>query len=679
MIRSTTRHAAALLFSFTLCALAQAAEKRPLQPLDIFDMQWVTDPQISPDASQVVYVRNKFDVMKDRAARQIWIVDSNGTNHEPLSAGTHQSRSPRWSPEGDRLAYISGASGKSQLHIRWMTSGREAAISQLQHSPSAPTWSPDGQYLAFTQFVEAKREPIATLPAKPEGAKWNDAPKVYEDLIYRRDGRGYNRGGYTQIFVISASGGKPVQLTTHPYPHSGSLSWSADSQTIYFSANYADKWQQDQSERDLFQVSVTTGEIQRITTRDGRDTNPAASPDGKWLVYLGSDDVGGYQDVKAYITDPNDHNPRKLIDIDRPITAIRWSANSRNLYFTYTDEGKVKLARSNLTGKYEVVAEGLGGSAIGRPYAGSSFSVARNGTLAHDVSMPRQPASLAVTRRGESTVLFDLNRDWLAGLDLNAPEEIWYESSHDGQRIQGWIVKPPGFDPEKKYPLVLEIHGGPHSAYGDFFSAEVQLYAAAGYVVLYTNPRGSISYGEKFAREIFQDYPGHDYDDLISGVDAVINKGYIDPDNLFVTGGSGGGILTAWVVTKTDRFAAAVSQKPVINWYSMTLVSDIGSQFWKSWFSAPPWEDGEAYLDKSPMHFAHKVTTPTMLLTGEEDWRTPMSESEQFYLALKMNDVPSALVRIPNTSHSIAAKPSGLIAKAAYVVGWFERYRTRAE
>ena len=655
-----------------------SAEAQPLKPLDIFDMQWVSDPQISPDAQHIAYVRNRFDVMTDSRIGQIWTIKSDGQTHEPLTESTEKVSSPRWSPDGSRLAYVSNEAGKtSQIHVRWMQSGRDAAITRLQHSPGSLAWSPDGEYLAFTQFVAHKRDPIAKLPTKPKGAKWNEEPKVFEDLIYRRDGRGYFQGGYSQIFIVAASGGKPIQLTSEPFSHSGTLSWSSDGRSIYYSANY-DDWQQDLFESEIYRVDVTDRVTVRITNRDGLDTAPALSPDGKRLAYLGNDDIGGYQTNKIYLTDADDHAPKQLVDIDRTVTSMKWSADSRRLYFTYLDQGQAKLARTNLSGKYETVASGLGGGAIGRPYVTGNFSIARNGTVAHDVNLARQPANLAVTRGGDTRVLTNLNRDWLTGIEINAPEEIWYESSHDGQRIQGWIVKPPGFDANKKYPLALEIHGGPHSAYGDVFSAEVQLYAAAGYVVLYTNPRGSTSYGEDFARMIYQDYPGHDYDDLISGVDAVIDQGYIDRDQLFVTGGSGGGILTAWILTKTDRFAAAVAQKPVINWYTMSYVSDIGAAFWRNWFAVPPWEDPLAYLEKSPLQHVNKISTPTMLLTGEQDWRTPMSESEQFYLALQINNVPTALVRIPNSSHSIAARPSGLIAKAAYVIGWFDRYK-RAE
>ncbi len=283
---------------------------------------------------------------------------------------------------------------------------------------------------------------------------------------------------------------------------------------------------------------------------------------------------------------------------------------------------------------------------------------------------------MAVGRAGQEVRrITRLNEELLGHRTLGAVEELWWESSHDGRRVQGWIVKPPGFDPARKYPLILEIHGGPFANYGDRFAAEIQLYAAAGYVVLYTNPRGSTSYGEEFGNLIHHAYPGHDYDDLMSGVDAVIAQGYVDEDALFVTGGSGGGVLTSWIVGNTGRFRAAVVQKPVINWFSWALTADMYPYGVKYWFPGYPWEHVEHYMARSPISRVGNVTTPTMLLTGEADHRTPIPESEQFYQALKLRGVPAALVRIPGASHGITARPSRLIAKVQHVLGWFERYR----
>jgi len=236
------------------------------------------------------------------------------------------------------------------------------------------------------------------------------------------------------------------------------------------------------------------------------------------------------------------------------------------------------------------------------------------------------------------------------------------------------VITPPGFDPARKYPLVLEIHGGPFAAYGPTFAAEQQLYAAAGYVVLYVNPRGSTGYGREFGNAIHHAYPGHDYDDLVSAVDAMLARGYVDPSRLFVTGGSGGGVLTAWIVGKTDRFRAAVVQKPVINWTSFVLTADRYNFFWKYWFGGYPWDQPEEYARRSPLSLVGNVTTPTMVLTGEEDYRTPMSESEQYYQALRLRKVPTALVRVPGAGHGLDNRPSQLATKVAHVLAWFERH-----
>ena len=670
----------ALLAGAANATNADISERQPLQPLDLFDLNWVSGPQISPDGRQVAYTRTGFDIMADRRRSSLWLINTDGSGHEPLTSAGASGSSARWSPDGSRLAYVSNADGSSQIHVRWMESGRDVAVTHLQQGPRSLTWSPDGNYIAFMQFVPDKAKPIATMPAAPKGAKWNDAPRVFEDPYWRSDSGGFLKPGFAQIFVVASTGGKPIQLTDAPYPHGGSLSWSADGEYLYFNANHDENWQTERQKQDLYRVHVATRTTEQLTDTDLPEYSPRVSPDGKSLVFMRSEQTGRYQNPNVYrvpiAADGSLGDEERVLRTDRPTGNLTWAANSRSLYFTYVDEGVSKLGRTTFNGKWDTLATGLGGTAIGRPYSSASFTVANNGTVAHDVSESEQPANLAITRGSRTTQITNLNRDLLALREVPDVEEIWYESSHDGLRIQGWIIKPPGFDPSKQYPLILEIHGGPHTAYGDFFSAELQLMAAAGYVVLYTNPRGSTSYGEDFALEIYQDYPGHDYDDLMSGVDAVIEQGYVDPDQLYVTGGSGGGILTAWIVTRTERFKAAVSQKPVINWFTHTLTADIGPFFWSNWFAAEPWADVDAYMAKSPITFVDKVTTPTMLLTGEVDWRTPMSESEQFFQALHMTGVDTALVRIQNASHSIAARPSNLIAKVTYILGWFDRYRT---
>ena len=335
-----------------------------------------------------------------------------------------------------------------------------------------------------------------------------------------------------------------------------------------------------------------------------------------------------------------------------------------------------------MRGRVKVVADDLGGTSIGRPYASGDFSVTTTGrpVIAYTVASPDKPADVAVTgSRTQTRTLTALNADVLPHLDLATVEEIQVESSHDGQTIEAWIARPPDFKPDGSFPLLLEIHGGPHTMYGPTFAAEIQRYAAEGYVTVWANPRGSTGYGEAFAQAIDRAYPGYDYDDLMSVVDAVIAKNYVDPQRLFVTGGSGGGVLTAWIVGKTDRFAAAATIKPVINWFTEALTGDIAAYVWRHWIREDPWENPQAYFERSPISLVGNVSTPTLVMVGEQDWRTPTWEAEQLYTALNFRNIDTALIRIPEAPHSIASRPSRLIAKTDNIMGWFSRYDTQPE
>jgi acylaminoacyl-peptidase len=558
-----------------------------------------------------------------------------------------------------------------------MDTGQTAKLTQLTTSPGGLAWSPDGSHLAFSMTVKAAPESFASMPAKPEGAEWAPAPDVVDQVIYRSDGSGYVDEGYTHLFVLPADGSAPRQITHGDYNHGGTPEWTPDGSALLFSANRHDNWQLDPLNSEIYRVDIASREITALTDRQGPDGSLALSPSGDRIAYTGFDDrEQGYQVTRLYVMNADGSNPRVITsDFDRDVQNPTWSADGQRIIVQYDDEGTTKIGSVTLDGQREELATQVGGTTIGRPYTSGSFSLASDGRFAFTHSTPHRPADVAIGQTGqESQVLTALNEDLLGHKTLGDVEEFTYTSSHDGQDIEGWIVTPPDFDPNEKYPLVLEIHGGPFAAYGPYFSSEVQLYAAAGYVVLYTNPRGSTSYGQDFGNAIHHAYPSHDYDDLMSGVDAVIDRGYINTDRLYVTGGSGGGVLTAWIVGQTDRFRAAVSAKPVINWYSWALTADMYPYGIKYWFPGPPWEHTEHYMERSPISLVGNVTTPTMLLTGTEDYRTPMSDSEQYYQALQYRGVETALVRIPGASHGIAARPSQLIAKVNYILAWFERF-----
>ncbi|MEZ4587068.1 MAG: S9 family peptidase [Gemmatimonadales bacterium] len=644
---------------------------------DVFELEWAADPQISPDGSRIVFVRSGFDKLTDGTRASLWTVNADGSDLRALLAPDRRAGSPRWSPDGRRLLFVSRGQGGAQLFVRWMDTGQEAELTHLSSAPGGLAWSPDGKWIAFTMFVPEAGTPLVSLPSPPEGADWGPPIKYIDQIFYRADGEGYLERGRRHIFVLPAEGGTPRQLTTGPYDH-GAPRWTPDGRAILFSANRRPDADYQPNDSEIYEVQVRSGEIKQLTDRRGPDDGPAISPDGAWIAYTGYDDrFQGYQVTRLYLMKRDGSGSRLLSErLDRDVGTPVWRADGKGLVFQYDDLGDTKVAFIDLAGSVTDLASGVGGLDLGRPYGGGSFSLASTGRFAFTATAPDHPADVAVAGpTGAATRLTRLNDDLFGMKPLGSVEEIWYTSGFDGRNVQGWIAKPPGFDPSRKYPLVLEIHGGPFANYGVRYSSEVQLYASAGYVVLYTNPRGSTSYGEDFGNLIHHDYPNHDFDDLMSGVDAVIAKGYVDPANLFVTGGSGGGVLTAWIVGHTDRFRAAVVAKPVINWYSFVLTADGLPFFSRYWFPGPPWEHAEHYMKRSPISYVGNVTTPTMLMVGEEDWRTPASESEQFYGALIQRKVPTAMVRVPDAPHGIAGKPSNLMAKAGYILGWFERYR----
>ncbi len=670
----------ATLLTFACAATARDDVER-LQSIDVFQLEYADDVQISPDGSQVAYVRVSHDIMTDRARRNLWLVNADGTNNRPLRSESKSSMSPRWSPDGTRLAYVSAAEGSPQLYVRWMDTGQTALLTNLVQTPGAIAWAPDGKSIAFTQLVPTRKPPLAPPPEKPEGANWAPPVKVIDTVVWRADGEGFVQPGYNHVFIVSAEGGTARQLTEGDFNDDGPLSFTPDSKHLVFSSNRGPDWERDPVDGEIYSVEIASGTLKQLTSRDGPDNSPVVSPDGRKIAYLGFDDkLQGYQVTQLHVMDIDGKNSRVITEkLDLDVNEPEWAADGRGVYVSYDDRGVRKIGLVSLDGRLRAVAAGLGGTDLGRPYTSGAYSVARNGRVAFNHNTPERPADVATaTPGGQVRVLTQLNADLLGVRKLGAVSELTWKSSKDQREIQGWVIKPPDFDPAKKYPLILEIHGGPFAAYGPNYTTELQLMAAKGYIVLYANPRGSTSYGGEFGNLIHHAYPGDDYDDLMSGVDALIAQGNVDADNLFVTGGSGGGVLTAWIIGKTDRFRAAVVAKPVINWASFVLTADINSFFYKYWFGAQPWEQPEQYWKRSPLSLVGNVKTPTMLLTGEADYRTPISESEQYYQALKLRNIDTVLVRIPEASHGgMVARPSNLIAKVDNILAWFDRYRKK--
>ena len=647
------------------------------EPIDVFDLEYVSNTQISSDGDKVLYQRNFNDIMTDESFSNIWLIDYDGTNNRPITTGNFKDNSPKWSNKGDKFIFKSNREGKFQIFLFDLDNNSIQKLTNFQYSIESTQWSPDDDYILFSSFIDSERDTLIEMPDKPKGAKWNDPPVEISDLNYRYDSSGFRKPGEVQFFTIPVNGGTPRQISNiKPEKRVGQGVWLGNDKII-FSANLNEDSDYNTNNSEIYVLDLDSGEHKALTSRNGPDYSPKVSNDNSMIAYLGyNDEYLAYQQNSIYIMNSDGSDKYKIqLDIDRNISNIYWSSDNKRIFFQFDDKGITRIASTTLDGKFKTEVDEVGGLSFSRPYSGGFFSLSKNNRYSFTYGTAYNPADLAVGFRGSKKRLTNLNKDLFDYKKLGNVEEIWYESSYDGKMIHGWIVKPPNFDSSKKYPLILEIHGGPHTNYGFHFSSEVQLFASKGYVVLYTNPRGSTSYGKEFGNLIHHNYPSQDYDDLISGVDFVIEKGYIDETNLFVTGGSGGGVLTSWIVGKTDRFAAAVVAKPVINWYSFVLYADNIGYFYKYWFKDFPWNDPESYLKRSPISYVGNVKTPTMVLTGEKDYRTPMAESEQFYAGLKLNKVETMLVRIPNTNHGIASKPSNLIAKVNAIIAWFEKYK----
>src|SRR5229473_3331804 len=635
-----------------------------LTAMDEFQLQLPTDPQISPDGKRIAYVRRFADPMTDKRYANLWIINTDGTDHRALTTGNRSDTSPRWSPDGLRLAYLSDADGKQQIYIRWMDTGQTARITNLEQAPDAIAWSPDGKMLSFSSLVLGKGPHIADLPTPPSGAKWADAPTAYDRLIYRFNGTGYLKPGYMQIFVVDSEGSAPRQVTNGNFPNGGNefgpsrASWTPDGKYLIVSVNRHPESDHEYLDDEVYEFSVADGSLRPLTNRKGPDNSPVVSPNGKLIAYTGYDDrYQGHQTTKLYLMNRDGSGSRSLSDkLDRDVQDPQWAPDNTGVYFRYDSEGDTKIGfYSAVDGAFKKIADHLA-STTGAGGSGS-FSLSRTGMIALTYGRPDNPGDIAISNLGAMKVLTSLNQELLAQNKPGHVEEITFESSKDNRKIQGWIVHPPDFDPTKKYPLVLEIHGGPFADYGDRFDFEKQVLASRGYVVLYVNP-------------------GDDFYDLNSGVDAVIAKGYIDTNNLFVTGGSGGGVLSCWTIEHTDRFRAAASLYPVINWYSFALTSDIPF-ITKYWFPGLPWDNTDNYMQRSLTNLVAKVKTPTLVMTGEADYRTPISEAEQFYEALKLLNVDTVLVRVPEEPHGIGRRPSHHIAKMLYIAGWFEQHKSK--
>jgi len=637
------------------------------------EMESIGNPNISSDGKHILFTRGWVDKMNDRSRSNLWIVDIEGKRVRELTHGNWRDFSPVWSPDGKKIAFLSDRDETTQIHVLWLDTREVAQLTHLERAPDNLRWSPDGKMLTFTLFIpDTKTILPVKLPKRPEGAKWAKSAVIIDRLSWRRDGRGPIPKGYTHIFVIDAElGGTPRQLTSGDYSHSDPQ-WSADGKKIYFSAIRKPEAEYLRGDSEIYSVDLDTLEIKTLTDRKGPDSGARISSDGKWIAYTGYDDKNYTRHLSSlYLMDINGKGKRLLAgNLPNSPSSVTWASDSSGVYYLMAEKGVSNLYFVSTKGKNKKITKGI--------HYLSGLSMARNSQVSTTRSTFHRTGYLVTFNlKDPSNIreLVDVNEDVLANVKLGEVEELWFKSS-DGLDLQGWLIKPAEFDPNKKYPMLLYIHGGPWAMYSVRFNWAWQNFAANGYAVLYMNPRGSTGYGQDFVNGIQFSYPGKDRDDLLAAVDAAIAKGFIDKENLFVCGGSGGGVLTAWLVGHTNRFRAAVSMRPVINWHSFVGTTD--GHDWYRQFKKHPWEDPMEYAVRSPLHYVANVTTPTMVMTGEADLRTPMGQSEEYYRALKMLKKETLLVRMPDEYHGWR-RPSHRLLQQLYLMEWFEKYRVKPE
>jgi dipeptidyl aminopeptidase/acylaminoacyl peptidase len=716
-MRPIKRVSVCLLLLIVVCLAAPVlAQKRSITEKDLFNFVWIGDPQVSPDGSRVAFVRVTVSDRKDNYNTAIWTVNTASGETRQLTNGPRDTQ-PRWSPDGKFLLFVraperEGRVEPAQLFMLAMSGGEPFQFTTLPRGAGGPQWSPDGKFIAFynsaTPEELAKAQPKDSNQPKdssqpkpspspsPSPAERESDVRVINRAVYRANGTGYLDYKHpNQLWVVTApkTGDEkvtPKQLTRGRFDNGGAF-WAKDSSRLYFTSDHTDEPYYEPPSTEIFSVSVSGGEPTKFVTVDMGVGNFALSPDGKQLSFVGSvrEPVRSYSQPDLWVMDmtPN-ARPRNLtanfdFDIGGGLTGDNvapragsgnppvWSADARSINIVYLKEGKANV------GSFDVVSGKLSDVTTGNQAIVNFRTVPDASKFVLLISTPTRIGDLYWLDKanGQPRQLTRLNDELFSNLNLTEPEEIWHQS-FDGKKIQVWVQKPPDFDPNKKYPLILNIHGGPHAAYGFVFDHEFQWMAAKGYVVLYPNPRGSTSYGQEFGNIIQHNYPGDDYKDLMAGVDELIKRGYIDDKKLAVTGGSGGGLLTNWTIGQTTRFAAAVSQRDIASWSDWWYTADF-TLFQPSWFKAPPFEDPEDYRRRSPITYVNKIQTPLMLILGEVDWRTPTGPGgEAMFRALKYRKIPTVMVRFPNESHELSrsGQPWHRIERLQHIVGWFDKW-----
>ena len=645
--------------------------QRGMTPEDITRIRWLSDVQMSPDGLRVAFVVTTLSEERDEYLSNIWTVAADGGAPRRLTRGDQRDAAPRWSPDGTRLAFVSERQGhkRPQLYVMPTDGGEAVRLTELARGVGDPVWSPDGKRLAFLSRVGGDEAP----QDEPEEPRSKPA-RVITTLKYRMNGEGFVYDRRTHLFVVDADDGSVNQITDGDANHDGPA-WSPDGSLLAFtSARHAERDEDDAS--DVWVVPADGGEARRVTDTAGPVGRPSFSPDGQVIAYLGHRQRydAGYN-WRLYTVPAGGGPPACLSGgLDRSCRLLGnsgplWSVDGDSLTIGVQSNGDVHVYRFDVHNRQapEFVLNG--------PRQITAVSATADGSrLAFAAMDPTNPAEVFACRpdgSGERR-LTDLNGDWKAEVALSPPQRIICE--RNGCALDAWVVKPYGFVPGKRYPLLLNIHGGPHMMYGHDFFDEFQVYSGAGYAVLYANPRGSQGYGEAFTRSVIGDWGGVDHDDLTAALDAALQQcDFIDPQRLGVMGGSYGGYLTTWAVGHTQRFRAACSERAVNNVHTLFGTSDIGHSFAEAQSGWLPWDNPDWYLERSPLTYAPSITTPLLIIHAENDLRCPIEQAEQLFVALKKQRKEVRFVRFPDEGHDMsrAGKPRHRLERFRIILAWF--------
>lgn len=655
---------------------------------DLYQFNTVTEARIAPNGDNVVYTVQRVDRKTEKKYTNLWIASTKDGQPHPFTTGDQHDGSARFSPDGKQIAFLSDRSDMekpAQIYLIPFFGGEAYKLTQIEGEIGDISWSPDGKQILCT--VVKKDVEVLEREKDEQKKKLGVVARHYDRLFYKLDGYGYLPHERTHLWIVDAKTGRAKQLTQDAVYDEHHPAWSPDGKWITFVSNRSEDPDLTPERTDLFVMPREGGKFRKVETPIGDKYLPAYSPDGKWIAYIGVEGEGvSYKNASLWVVLADGSKPARNLtekydvhvdsstinDMGSPETIPpTWSKDGKRLYFQTVLHGSTKLA-SILENGADLRDEIGEGGVVG------SFSFDRTQELlAYLYGQMNDPVQIYTREMasGKGRQLTKLNRRLLDGIDLGQVEEVWFKGPA-GNDLQGWILTPPGFDPKKKYPSIMEIHGGPLTQYGKFFMHEFYYLAAHGYVVYFNNPRGGRGYGEEHAKGIYGAWGGVDYADLMAWADYMEKKPYIDPKRMGVTGGSYGGYMTVWIIGHTQRFKAAVTQRCVSNFLSMWGSSDFNWTFQMELANKPPFEDLQNYWDHSPIAYIGNARTPTLVLHNEFDLRCPIEQGEQVFVALKKQGVDSEMVRFPEEFHGLSrtGRTDRRIARLNHMLRWFDKY-----